>query len=272
MAQFSRKSTDDVHEFDSMRQKYNDAMANNERMARHLDTCNARVAQLNGENDNLRRSWKAKVDYSDEWRNRACVREAEKDRIQEELDRMAKKKDHFVETARRARNEANSAIWDLADLQRTHAETTALLEARTKKLAAAHWQFVIVTGTESISAGDVVKLTGKLNAEISQCAASLADRLPTQREASALNSSESPSVENTAAAFWEQNGVNKLLEVARKVDDPMMAIQTAMQACLVSVSAHVINLWYPGAHDNASMEGMFQGLYDILRQTGRWFP
>jgi hypothetical protein len=179
---------------------------------------------------------------------------------------MEDMKDRYVEEARQARNEANSAIWELQALQRTHAETTALLEARTKELTVAQ-QFLTVA--DSIPGADVIKLAERLNTEISQCAASLADRLPTQREAPALDDSESSVTENTTFAGWEQNGVSKLMEVARQIDDPGMAVQTAIQACLVSISAQVINLWYPDG--GATMEDIFQGLYKILRRAGTWF-
>ena len=142
-------------------------------------------------------------------------------------------KDKYLEAARQAQNEANSTMWELQALKQTHTETTALLEARTKELTLAQ-QFHTVA--DSIPCADVIKLTGKLNAEISQCAASLADRLPAQREAPESDPSNSPSVENTTFAVWEQNGVSKLLEVAREVNDPMMAVQTAIQACLVNIS------------------------------------
>jgi hypothetical protein len=122
---------------------------------------------------------------------------------------------------------------------------------------------------DSIPGADVIKLTGKLNAGISQCATSLADRLPTQRKAPSLNPSECPSVEHSTFAVWEQNGVSKLLEVAREVDDPMMAVQTAIQACLVSVCAQAINFWYPDG--GSTMNGRLQGLFNILRQTGTRF-
>jgi hypothetical protein len=74
------------------------------------------------------------ADCSDEWRDRAGACEAKKNQIEEQFVRMEKMQDQSMQAARQARNEANSAIWELQALQRTHAETTALLEARTMEL------------------------------------------------------------------------------------------------------------------------------------------
>jgi hypothetical protein len=108
-----------------------------------------------------------------------------------------------------------------------------------------------------------------LNSTISQCAASLADRLPVRK---ALKPDDSVFQGVKIAAFedWERNGVGRLLGVARRADNPIKSVQMAIQACLVSLAAQTINCWYPD--NDAKVEGKFQGLYNMLRQAGTRFP
>ena len=191
--------------------------------------------------------------FAEKERRRATAMEAEKFVAQQELKEMSNKYE-----------EAVHAVWELNHLRHTHAETLALLETRTKELTVAQ-QFL--TTADSIPGADVIRMTAKLNSEITQYTASLADRLPA-RQPPGSDAHESKGTGDAAFSYkgWKESGVSHLLEAARVATDPSIAVQTAMQACLVNLCTHIINLWFHD--DNVSIEQAFQGLYDMLRQTG----
>ena len=151
--ELSKKSMD--QELESMRQAFDTAMVNNEKLARRLDAYKTQVTKLSEENERIRGDMQTEVRHAEKWRNRAGSAEAEKNQIQEALAGMEVLKDRYLESTRQARNEANSAIRELQALQRTHTETTALLEARIPKLTFAR-QFL--TDSDSIPS-EVTKLS-----------------------------------------------------------------------------------------------------------------
>jgi hypothetical protein len=105
----------------------------------------------------------------------------------------------------------------------------------------------------------------RLNNDILQWAARLAEDFPYVVQRKEL---ESDAVDKKKAyeIAGEVIGVRmvQLLEAARNVNDPMMALQTAFQACLITSCESIVSMWHPGG----GRTEFFLELYGVTKQAG----
>ena len=211
-----------------------------------------------------------------ERRNRELEQAMEKMKNKADADRKKKialetrnrEPDNPMET-QAVQQRAEQLACELQKLKQNHSSTTQLLHARTKELTLAQ-QFL--TTADSISGADVIRLVEKLNGEILQCAADLADKLPPHVQNDVATEADVSDQRTMAAAkIRELTGepVVRLLRAAPSMEDPSMAVQIAVQACLVSCCHDFVSFWH--CSHNAQIESAFQELYTLLRRTGM-FP
>jgi hypothetical protein len=137
---------------------------------------------------------------------------------------------------------------------------TSLLESRTRELTAAQR---FLTTTDPLPGADVIRMVWKLNDEILQCSAHLAESLPKTRLEPVK-----PDIRDAAQTQVSElgGGILELLKTFRTNVDPCMTLQIAFQACFNYSCARVIGSW----HSEERLETTFKGVYHELRQTGEF--
>ena len=140
-----------------------------------------------------------------------------------------------------------------------YASTKQLLDDRTKELAIAQ-QFL--TTADSVAEADVIRIVGRINDEILQTAALLAETLP-----HATRRQPEPDIENDAwhaHAHVVDTNILKFLHDSRKTPDPSLVLQIAVQTYLASTCARIASAWHP---QDDIRNAAFKEVYQVMRQT-----
>jgi hypothetical protein len=178
---------------------------------------------------------------------------------------LAQEKDRCSKAIQAAENRAQENARAIQQLQYENsanidllASQGKLLESRTQELTVAQ---PFLTTADSLPGADVIRMVKKLNDEILQYSAHLAESLskirPQQIDSAKRNAAQSQ--------VWELGpGIFELLENFRTTADPSITLQIAFQTCFNYSCAHIIGSW----HREERLETAFKGLYHELRQTG----
>ena len=166
-----------------------------------------------------------------------------------------------------ARREAEENARKLQQLQSEHSSTKARLESQDDLLASRTRELTVaqryLTTADSLPGADVIQMVTKLNNDILQCAAHLADTLPKTARFEPTDS------DNVNAAYTRVlelgNDIFNLLKSRQLEVDPSTTLQIAFQTCFIHSCSSVISSW----HNDDTYDYAFKSLYHQLRRTGR---
>lgn len=147
---------------------------------------------------------------------------------------------------------------------RAHAETTELLEHRTKEL---HGSQVFLTKADRFSGAEIIAMIESLNADIFQTAASMADALVDLDGRSSKVDVGAVREGSLKTAEIIGNRMAELLRSSSPHEDLTFIIQTALQAALAACAHWVISSWCFRMHEDEHLLGK---IYDRLRESGKF--
>jgi hypothetical protein len=185
---------------------------------------------------------------------------------QKQLDHALSMNTQINDELTEARREAEENARKLQQLQLDHSSAIErldsqgyLLASRTRELTVAQR---FLTTADSLPGADVIQMVKKLNNDILQCAAHLADTLP---KTARIEPTDSAKVDVAYTRVWELGpGIFELLKSHRHKVDPSVTLQIAFQTCLIHSCAYVIGSW----HNDEKSNTAFKSLYYELRHTG----
>lgn len=150
---------------------------------------------------------------------------------------------------------------------RTCGERDALLDVRTKELNAAQ---AFLTMTDTCSESDVINMVERLNAEIMQMSAFMADLVEDLQEENMKclpwEKSMPPALQNYASFAIGEDLLTYLKQRGTAIRKDTFPLQTAIQATLVEWVHFNISRFCGGETD---IENAFDSLYKRIRKTGK---
>ena len=163
--------------------------------------------------------------------------------------------------------EAEANARKLQQLQSEHASAMKRLDSQGNLLASRTRESIVaqqfLTTEDSVPGVDVIQMVKKLNSDILQCAAHLADTLP---KTARIEPTDSEDVDVAYTRVWELGpGIFELLNSQHHKDDPSVTLQIAFQTCFIHSCACVIGSW----HNDENIDTALKSLYYVLRHTGR---
>jgi chromosome segregation ATPase len=159
------------------------------------------------------------------------------------------------------RRQVADTDYALQQLQHEHASNLHMLKLRTTELKVAQ---KILNTADSIADADVTRMVEKLNNQILDRAAHLADKLVhSVRRVAKVDAAELERAQETIREPLGDQFVS-LFRASRGTNDPEMALQIALQASLTYFSYATISQW----HQDANLDGFLKGLYYVVQQSG----